>query len=709
MKVPFFIKNGFTHGLNLSLVLGRKSSRFFSSVNLAFYHLSSSEDDNLYIEGSNNVLESSKCASDEGICEPYAARNWATNEFRSLSSSAHEREESGDAEMEVLEMILEEHGLGFSHFGTHGITFNEETIIKALNVLFFDGGNASLPLLFFNWLECSFGFKHTVRTVCSLIHILIIGKMNHMAIDLLRGLVCSHPQRIKCNELVQVLQDICTGSVLETVYSMIFRCYLLENVIDEAIETICLMKEVGMFPSCRGCNSLIKSLLELGYVESAWDFLDEMLSRFLVSEVTISLFIDYYCRKGNLGIGWKLLMHMNDYGIKPDVVAYTTFIHHLCKLSYVKEATCLVFKMIDMGVTPDIVLLTSIFDAYCKAERLDDAMCILKLFRVEPDLILYSSVISKFCKDNNMEQASSIFEEMLGMGIRPDCVSYTSMIDGYCKINNAGKALQLFGRMLKDGIQPSVITYTTLISCYGRNGDMEISQVLLQKLTRNGLTPDVAVYNTLINGYNNQGQFHESFELLTKMESVGASPDVVTYNTLINGLITGGYMLQANELMYELTTRGFSPDKVTFTSIMAGYASKGLLEESYSIWAYMNENNIVPDVVTCTALITGYCRAGLMDEANALFRQMVRAGVVPDLIMYNTLIHGLCRIGDVEGACQIMNMMIENGFCPNDVTYRALVLGYVKKHATNPTASAAYKMQLVLQGHGICFDNSCGD
>ncbi|KAL9224995.1 hypothetical protein vseg_000969 [Gypsophila vaccaria] len=705
MKVLFSIKNGFTRGLNLIVVLKRKDSRLFSSVNLALSDLCSSEDANSSVEDPSNVQKSLKCASNEEISEPYAARNWVTNGFKLPGSLANQPKESGDAEMEVLEMILEDHGLRFSHFSKHEIMFHEENIIKALNVLFLEYGSASLPCRFFNWLECSFGLKHTVKTVCSLIRILILGNMNHRALDLLRCLVRSHPQHLKRDELITVLQDICTRRTLETVYSMIFRCYILDNKIDEAIEVICLMKEVGTFPSSRGCNSLIVSLLELSYVELAWEFLEEMQSRFLVSAATFTLFIDYYGRKGNLDSGWRLLMYMNNFGIKPDVVAYTNLIHHLCKLSYVKEATCLVFKMLETGVAPDIVLLTAIFNAYSKAERLEDAMCIFRFFNVEPDVILYSSVISTFCKDNNMEQASFVFQEMLDMGIRPDCVSYTTMIHGYCKANNTRKALQFFCRMLKDGIEPSVITYTTLISSYGGRGDMESSQALLQKMTRKGLMPDLALCNTLINGYNNQGQLNKSFELLAMMESVGASPDIVTYNTLIHGLIMGGYMLQAKELMNELTTWGLSPDKVTFTNFVAGFTSKGLLEESYSIWTYMNENNITTDVVTCTALITGYCRAGLMDEANALFHQMVGAGLVPDLIMYNSLIRGLCRIGDIEEACQMIDLMIDNGLCPNDVTYNALVLGYAKKHASNPRASAAYKLQLIRQAHGIDIDS----
>ncbi|XP_048496079.1 pentatricopeptide repeat-containing protein At2g19280 [Beta vulgaris subsp. vulgaris] len=717
MKVRFFIKIGYTYGLNL--VLERKITRFFSSVNLALTPLSSSEDDTLLPDDLHHLPANLECDSAEqtgksyaarncatealtscSITKPYATRNYVAHEFTFHGSMAPTYEELGDAEMEVIKSVLEVQELGFAY----GVNVEEEDIIRVLNVLYYEGGSAALSLRFFMWSEFSLGLKHTVRAVCTLIHILVLGNMCHRAVDLITSLIRGYPQQVQPRQLIEVLQQLCVGSVLQVIYSMLVRCYIMEDMIGEAFEAICLMKEVGLFPSVGVCNSLINFLLGHNLEDLAWGFLEEMQGRRLVSTTTMSLFIHYYCHKDNLKCGWKLLMDMRHYGIQPDVIAYTTFIHFLCKLSYIKEATCFLYKMIEMGISPDSVLLASIIDGYCKVARPGDAICVIKNFDVQPNTFVYNSFISKLSKDGDMEQAFTLFQEMTNLGIFPDCFSYTTMIDGYCKASIRRKALEYLGRMLKDGIEPSVTTYSILIASYCRSGDMETAWHLVQKMIRKGLVLDTAVYNTLIDGYSNKGEVHKGLELLDHMKSSGVIPDSVTYNTIIHGLVVSGFLLKANDLLEELTRKGFYPDVVTFTNIIAGYANRRQFKEAFSVWSFMSEKNIRPDVITCNALITGYCRARRMDEASTLFYKMLGAGLVPDIILYNTLIHGFCRAGNIEEACHLINLMVKNNISPNDVTYRALVLGYEKQGMRDPMEIAAHKLELLLQQHGINAD-----
>ncbi|KAJ8438340.1 hypothetical protein Cgig2_013388 [Carnegiea gigantea] len=700
MRARFSIVNGngFSGGFNLLLksnIIG-----FFSSINLAFSALSSSEDETTLPNSSTVFPTNSECVSAEQI-KRGTQGNFIIPGSRFPGSPAPKSVESVNDEMEVMKSILAEHGWNFGYLNRGLVDLDDDSVTLALNCLFNRSGSAALSLCFFKWSECSLGFKHTVRSACSLIHILVLGNMNYRVVDLLTSLVRGHPQYVQPKELVEILQEICSRRVLETVYSMLVHCYTKEKMIDEAFETICLAEEVGIFPSAGVCNSLIKSLLGSSQEELAWNFLEEMQARSLVSVTTISLFIYYYCAQGNLECGWKLLMDMTRYGIKPDIVAYTTFIHFLCTLSYLKEATCLVFKMIHMGISPDSILLSSIIHGYCKAGWPGAAICIVRLFDVCPNIFVYNSFISKLCKEGDMQQAATVFREMSESGILPDCFIYTTMISGYCKTRNIRKALQYLGRMLKDGIEPSVFTYTVLMNIYCRSGDMEIAERLLQKMTSRGLQPDIVVYNNLINGYINKAQLEKAFELLGMMNSAGISPDIVTYNTIVQGLITGGFLSEAYDILVELIRRRFSPDVITFTSVIGGYSNKGQFEEAFLVWSYMSHHNVRPDVITCSALLNGYCRARRMDEASALFHKMLGVGLTPDLILYNTLICGFCRSGYIEEACHLTNMMVENNVLPNDVTYTALVIGYKKKGANNPIASAVYKVQQILQRHEL--------
>ncbi|KAK3002774.1 hypothetical protein RJ639_018634 [Escallonia herrerae] len=587
------------------------------------------------------------------------------------------------------------------------IVLDECNIMRILNDLFEESRDAALVLYFYRWSERCTGFEHTVRSICTMIHILVAGDMNHRAMDLIIYLVKKNDgEDWWCNLLLKVLYD--TNSerrVLGVAYSMLVDCYTKENMTNVALKLTCQMNHLSIFPSMGVCNSLLRALLDSEQVELAWDLLEEMQSQGLALNASIiSLFIHNYCSKGDLGSGWKLLMEMKTYGIKPDVVAYTILINSLSKMSLLREATSILFKLDQMGISLDSVSVTSVIDGFCKVGHWVKAIAVLNIFGLSPNIYIYNSFISKLCTDGYMGKASSVFHEMSYLGLLPDCFCYTTIIGGYCKSRSMNAALNFFGKMFKMGIKPSVATYTALVDGYCRHEDLDMAEHAFQSMILAGLVPDSIAYNTLIDGYGKKGYLHKAFGLLGTMKSAGIPPDVVTYNCVIHSLILRGYVSEAKGILDELIRRGFSPDAVTFTTLLSGYSKKGNFEEAFLVWFYMSEHHMQPDVVTCSALLNGYCKARRMKEAGALFRQMLDIGLVPDLLLYNTLIHGFCCVGNTGDACHLVNMMVEHGISPNNATHRALVLGHVKECIQNPVETAVSRVQKILLKHGISID-----
>ncbi|GAB4836171.1 hypothetical protein Ancab_001084 [Ancistrocladus abbreviatus] len=705
MKASFVVTNVSNLRLRL-LTKTDRISRFFSSANLAFSPLISSEDETSGLEDLSFLDNGSPKSSAVSSAELRFVHDRSfidLHEFTNHGGSVSNNQTAGGIEMETIRYILTKRGWNFRQPDGYGVDLSEAIVVKALNYLFKESADAALSLCFFRWLEYSVGFKHTIRSVCTMICILVFGNLNHRVMDLLKDLVQDHVGEDGYhNLLLNAIQENCTGGwVLETVHSMLVQCYVELNMINAAVELVYQMEHFGIVPSAGACNSLVKSLLESNQEELAWDLLEAMRRHAMVNASHISLFIYHYCCKGNIGCGWKLTLDMRNYGVKPDIVAYSIVIHSLCKMACLKEATLVLFKMIKVGFLPDSVLLSSIIDGYCKMARQEEAIRIINTFNVPPNIFVYNSFISKFCKDGDMVQASNIFSEMSESGFLPDCISYTTMISGYCKARDTGKAFQYLGRMLKSGIQPSVTTYTALIEYYCRSGEMEMAEHLFCKMTDKGLRPDVVVYNALINGYGRKGQLHKAFELCDIMKYAGVSPDSVTYNIIIHSLVVRGFVNEARDILNELIRRGFSPDLITFTDIIGGFSNRGQFEEAFLVWSYMSKFNTKPDVVTCSALLNGYCRARRMEEASALFHKMLDVGLTPDLILYNTLIHGFCSMGNINDACNLISMMVKQNIMPNDVTYRALILGYEKKCVNHPAKSAGSKLQHILREHGL--------
>ncbi|CAL5420006.1 unnamed protein product [Camellia sinensis] len=69
----------------------------------------------------------------------------------------------------------------------------------------------------------------------------------------------------------------------------------------------------------------------------------------------------------------KLFSKMDERGIFPNVVTYTSLIHGLCNFGWWKEATGMFRDMLDSGIAPDVRTCTSLVDACTKEETMKEA------------------------------------------------------------------------------------------------------------------------------------------------------------------------------------------------------------------------------------------------------------------------------------------------------------------------------------------------
>ncbi|CAB4268525.1 unnamed protein product [Prunus armeniaca] len=459
----------------LKLIFRRRSAlRYYSSVNSALSSITLSEDE-------TSTLEDTVAADNDDICEPVDT---------GFLFSINERPD--EDEMKRLMLILAKRGWNLGCQNGYNIYLNQLNIIDLLNDLFEESLDAKLVLYFFKWSECCSGSKHTIQTICRMIHILVSGNLNHRAVDLILHLVRNHGDEESC---------------------------------------IIRIKAVG---------------IGMGFSGS---YADRGMG---LNAAMMSLFINKYCSEGDLESGWKLLLEMKNYGIQPDVVSFTIVINSLCKMSYLNEATALLFKMTQLGISPDPVLLSSIIDGHCKLGQTEVAISILKIFNTSLNIFIYNSFISKLCTDGNMVEASSLFHEMSLLGLLPDCFCYSTIIDGYCKVRDIDRAFQYFGKMLKNGITPCVTTYTSLIDAYCKSGNMETAEYSFHKMISAGLAPDVVTFNTLMDGfgrrdtYKRERRIEEANVLFHKMLNIGLRPDLILYNTLIMGIVVlGAWMMHA--------------------------------------------------------------------------------------------------------------------------------------------------------------------
>ncbi|KAI0488625.1 hypothetical protein KFK09_028464 [Dendrobium nobile] len=570
---------------------------------------------------------------------------------------------------------------------------------RMLNDLFDESLDGALVYYLFRMLHrYDDKSENKLNIYCTMVHIAILGNMNHVAMDLLCRIVRSNdPFEDGLNMIFHALwQTRRNAGELETAYSMLVICFAEQGMLDMSVKLMTRMEKFCFYPSNGvyiAVGFLLKSRFTNKFESDRHLFVEmENLGARLIG-LTVSLFIREFVAFGCLESACKLLYDTPTFGGKADNVAYTIVIDAFCKRGFLKEATSLLFKMVQMGLSLDSTLIASLVHGYCKIGKMEAALILLNISACVPDSYVYNSFIFTWCQNGDVESAHALLNMMFELDVTPDCVNYTTLIKGYCKLYRINHAMKTFAQMTKRGVEPTIVTYTVLVDGHCKIDDIQGAEFVFNALERDGLQADVATYNTLINGYSKKGHMHKAYELVDLMKKAGVSPDSVTYNMIMHGLIKRGFSIRT--IFNELVRRGYSPDEVyssdkfTCTNIVHGYSKEGRLEEAYLIWCSMSKRGMTPDVVTCSALLNGFCKMRRMQDADVLFHKLLDAGLKPDLILYNTLIRGFCNVGDICKACQFLVMMKASGIFPNDITKYALIIGLEKKGVETPQESAA--------------------
>ncbi|CAL5031121.1 unnamed protein product [Urochloa decumbens] len=229
------------------------------------------------------------------------------------------------------------------------------------------------------------------------------------------------------------------------------------------------------------CFKLISGLCRDGKVEGASTVCSMMLEKNVVPDViSYSKLISAYCQTGDMCSARLWFDDMVERGLS-DVIAYTELMNGYCKVGWSKEACDLFEQMINFGIKPDVVAYTVLLDVHLKETLYRRWQGIAKDMRslilrakhktwlsnmkdneIEPDVAYYTVLIDGQCKAAYLDEARELFDEMLAKGLAPDVYTYTTLINGYCSQGETAKAEDLLQEMMDKGLKPDVLTFSVL-------------------------------------------------------------------------------------------------------------------------------------------------------------------------------------------------------------------------------------------------------
>uniref|UniRef100_A0A0E0AID8 Auxin efflux carrier component n=1 Tax=Oryza glumipatula TaxID=40148 RepID=A0A0E0AID8_9ORYZ len=505
-------------------------------------------------------------------------------------------------------------------------------------------------------------FAHLAMSLCA-------GSLFNLANGLLIKMIRAYPSPpVVLASIHRALSD--SGHRSPAVLDVLVDTYKKSGRVQDAAEVVLMMRDLGLAPSIRCCNALLKDLLRADAMALLWKVREFMVGAGISPDVyTYSTLIEAYCKVREFDTAKKVLVEMRERGCGLNTVTYNVLIAGLCRSGAVEEAFGFKKDMEDYGLVPDG--------------------------------FTYGALINGLCKSRRSNEAKALLDEMSCAELKPNVVVYANLIDGFMREGNADEAFKMIKEMVAAGVQPNKITYDNLVRGLCKMGQMDRASLLLKQMVRDSHRPDTITYNLIIEGHFRHHSKKDAFRLLSEMENAGISPNVYTYSIMIHGLCQSGEPEKASDLLEEMTTKGLKPNAFVYAPLISGYCREGNVSLACEVFDKMTKVNVLPDLYCYNSLIFGLSKVGRVEESTKYFAQMQERGLLPNEFTYSGLIHGYLKNGDLESAEQLVQRMLDTGLKPNDVIYIDLLESYFKSDDIEKVSST-FKSML---DQGVMLDN----
>ncbi|VVA95931.1 unnamed protein product [Arabis nemorensis] len=264
----------------------------------------------------------------------------------------------------------------------------------------------------------------------------------------------------------------------------IIMLYGKAGMMEQALDTFYNMDSYGCKRTVKSFNAALKVLTLKPVLRTIQEFLLDVPAKYGVEidAVSFNIVIKSFCEMGFLDKAYLTMMQMERYGLKPDVVTYTTLISAFYKHERYVIGNGLWNLMVLKGCRPNLTTFNVRIQFLVHTRRAWDANDLLLLMpklQMEPDTVTYNLVIKGFFVAGFPEMAERVYTAMHGKGYKPNVKIYQTMIHYLCKAGKFDLAYTMCKDCMRKKWYPNLDTVGMLLDGLVKKGEIDQAKVIM--------------------------------------------------------------------------------------------------------------------------------------------------------------------------------------------------------------------------------------